>query len=307
MRLTRGLTGLTVPEGRRALTIGAFDGLHLGHQALIARLAALARARGEGAWLVSFEPLPREFLQPSDPPARLTSLRERWRLLAAQPLETLCLLRFNDALRNLSPAAFAQALAGALRASAVVIGHDFRFGRRGEGDPEALRAAGARLGFDVEVVPPVALEGERVSSSAIRAALARGEFERAARALGRAWTMRGRVVPGQRLGRTLGFPTANLPIERRRAPVQGIFAVWVRGLGATALPGVASLGTRPAVQGTGPLLEVHLFDYAGELYGRELEVEFVAKLREEAHFDTLAALTAQMQRDALAARRILGT
>ncbi len=174
MRLTRGLTGLRVPAGRRVLTVGAFDGLHLGHQALIERLAGLARARGEPAWLVSFEPLPREFLQRSDPPARLTSFRERWRLLAPLPLESLCLLRFNDALRNLSPAAFAEALAQVLRASAVVVGHDFRFGRRGEGDAEALRAAGARLGYEVEVVAPVVLEGERVSSSAIRAALAAG-------------------------------------------------------------------------------------------------------------------------------------
>lgn len=307
MRLTRGLTGLRVPAGRRVLTVGAFDGLHLGHQALIERLAALARERGEAAWLVSFEPLPREFLQRSDPPARLTSFRERWRLIAPLPLESLCLLRFNDALRNLAPAAFAAALAQALGASAVVVGHDFRFGRRGEGDAEALRAAGARLGYQVEVVAPVVLEGERVSSSAIRAALAAGDFARAARALGRSWSMRGRVVPGRRLGRTLGFPTANLPVGRRRAPVQGIFAVRVRGISSAALPAVASLGTRPAVQGTEPLLEVHLFDYTGELYGRELEVEFVAKLRAEAHFDTLAALTAQMQRDALAARRILGT
>ena len=306
MRLIRGLSGLRPPPGPCVLTVGAYDGLHRGHQALIAHLLELARASALPAWLVSFEPLPREFLQPTDPPPRLTSFRERWRLLAPSGLDTLCLLRFNEALRNLPAAAFAELLAGQLRAQAVLVGHDFRFGRRGEGDVEALADAGRRLGFKVQVLPPVTLGGERVSSSAIRAALAAGEFLPAARALGRPWSMRGRVVAGERLGRTLGFPTANLRIERHRSPVHGIFAARVHGIAAEALPAVTSLGTRPTVGGREALLEAHVFDFEGELYGRELEVEFVAKLRDEVQFDSLEALTAQMHRDAHAARHVLG-
>jgi riboflavin kinase / FMN adenylyltransferase len=187
----------------------------------------------------------------------------------------------------------------------VVVGHDFRFGCNGEATAPMLAEAGRRLGFSVDVVPPVTLDGERVSSSGVRDALGRGEFEIAKRRLGRPYTMRGRVVPGQRLGRDIGFPTANLRIERRRAPLKGIFAVRVHGIGVAPLAGVASLGTRPTVGGVHTLLEVHLFDFAADIYGREIEVEFVAKLREEEHFPTLDALVEQIHRDAAQARRIL--
>jgi riboflavin kinase/FMN adenylyltransferase len=249
--------------------------------------------------------MPREFLAPNDPPARLTSLRERWRILSGARLDYLWLLRFGEALRNLPGEAFAQLLARELRPRLVVVGHDFRFGRHGEATALVLAAAGTRLGFDVDVLDPVMLDGERISSSGVRAALACGDFERARRWLGRPWSMRGRVMPGRRLGRDLGFPTANLPLERRRAPVAGIFAVRVHGVGSGPLPGVASLGTRPTVAGVEALLEAHLFDFCEDLYGREIEVEFAAKLRDEARFATLEALTAQMRRDAADARRIL--
>ncbi len=305
MKLIRGLAGLRAPAARCVLTVGAYDGLHRGHQALIAHLIERAAEEGLPPVLVSFEPLPREYLQPDDPPARLTSFRERWRLLAPLPLAALCLLTFDRALRNLSAEDFARLLAHGLRASRVVVGHDFRFGHRGTAGTETLVEAGRRLGFAVEVLEPVCLGAERISSSAVRAALAGGEFARAASLLGRPWSMRARVVRGERLGRTLGFPTANLPLKRRRAPVAGVFAVRVHGVGAAALPGVASLGTRPTVNGTEALLEAHLFDFAGDLYGREIAVEFVAKLREEAHFASLAALTAQMHEDAAQARRLL--
>src|SRR5204862_358840 len=258
--------------------------------------------------LLTFEPLPREYLVPDDPPARLTSLRERWRILLSDAsLGYLWLLRFGEPLRNLPAEAFAQLLAEKLRARVVVVGHDFRFARRGEATAAVLAAAGVRLGVQVDVVDPVMLDGERISSSGVRAALADSDFERARRWLGRPWSMRGRVVAGERRGRKLGFPTANLPLERRRAPVAGIFAVRVRGVAGEALPGVASLGTRPTVGGVEPLLEAHVFDFSGDLYGRELEVEFAAKLRDEACFASLAALTAQMRRDADDARRILAT
>ena len=305
MELIRGLSGGRVHGSGCVLTIGTYDGIHLGHQALLARLNEHAKQRGAAAVLLTFEPMPREFLTPNDPPARLTSLRERWRILSGTRLDYLWLLRFGEALRNLPGEAFAQLLARELRPRLVVVGHDFRFGHRGEGTAAVLAAAGTRLGFEVDVLAPVMLDGERVSSRGVRAALACGDFERARRWLGRPWSMRGRVMPGRRLGRDLGFPTANLPLERRRAPVAGIFAVRVHGVGSGPLPGVASLGTRPTVAGDVALLEAHLFDFCEDLYGREIEVEFAAKLRDEARFASLEALTAQMQRDAADARRIL--
>lgn len=306
MQLIRGLSGKGFSGGAGCVvTIGSYDGIHLGHRALLARLAGHAARLTLPAVLLTFEPLPREYLLPDDPPARLTSLRERWRILETTPLDYLWLLRFGESFRNLTAEAFAQLLAGRLDARVVVVGHDFRFGRNGEATAAVLAAAGTRLGFAVDVVDPVTLDGERISSSGVRAALARGDFERAARWLGRPWSMRGRVATGERLGRNLGFPTANLPLERRRAPVAGIFAVRVHGVASEALPGVASLGTRPTVGGVTALLEAHLFDFSGDLYGRELEVEFAAKLREEARFASLEALTAQMRCDAADARRIL--
>ena len=305
MELIRGLSGGRVHGGGCVLTIGTYDGIHLGHQALLARLNERAKQRGAPAVLLTFEPMPREFLTPNDPPARLTSLRERWRILSGTRLDYLWLLRFGEALRNLPGEAFAQLLARELRPRLVVVGHDFRFGRHGEATAAVLAAAGTRLGFAVDVLAPVMLDSERISSSGVRAALACGDFERARRWLGRPWSMRGRVMPGRRLGRDLGFPTANLPLERRRAPVAGIFAVRVHGVGSGALPGVASLGTRPTVAGDEALLEAHLFDFCEDLYGREIEVEFAAKLRDEARFASLEALTAQMRRDAADARRIL--
>ena len=305
MRLIRGPAGLRRPRPGCVLTIGAYDGLHLGHQAMLARLIERAAAASQPAVVVTFEPMPREYLQPQDPPARLTSLRERWRILQAWPLDYLCVLRFDEALRNLSAQEFARVLSQQLGACSIVVGHDFRFGRQGAATAEVLAQAGSTLGFEVEVLPAVTLDGERISSSGVRAALAAGDFARAARWLGTPWSMRARVVAGRRLGRDLGFPTANLPLRRRRAPVAGVFAVRVHGIAGAPLAGVASLGTRPTVAGTEALLEAHVFDFQGDLYGREIAVEFVAKLREEAHFASLAALTAQMHADAAEARRIL--
>jgi len=306
MQLVRGQADLPGRHGGCAVTIGTYDGLHLGHQALIARTRSHARQLGRPSVLLTFEPTPREFLAPQDPPARLTTFRERWRILAASGLDYFWVLRFGEGLRNLTADAFAQLLVERLRPSVVVVGHDFRFARRGEATAPVLAQAGERLGFSVEVVPAVTQDGERISSSGVRAALARGDFAHAGRWLGRAYSMRGRVIGGRRLGRDLGFPTANLALGRHRAPVAGIFAVQVHGVaGSGALPGVASLGTRPTIGGVEALLEAHVFDFAGDLYGREIEVQFVAKLREEQCFATLDALVAQMQRDAADARRIL--
>ena len=288
------------------LTIGAFDGIHRGHQALIERLLQHAGRLGLPPVLLSFEPLPREFLQAQQPPARLTNLRERWRELQARGLERLCLLRFGEALRSQSATQFMERLQAA-RVRLVVVGHDFRFGRGGQADARWCADRAAQYGFSVDVVEPVLIDGERASSGSVRAALAVGDFARAARLLGRAYSMRGRVRGGARLGRQLGFPTANLPVRRRRVALDGVFAVRVCAAGRLAgWPGVASLGTRPMVGGGPWLLEVHLFDFAGDLYGQELEVEFVARLRAEQRFESMDAMVQQMQRDAAAARVVLG-
>ena len=305
MELIRGQVDLPHRHERCVVTIGTYDGLHLGHQALIAQLRSHAGRLAQPAVMLTFEPMPREFLSPADPPARLTTFRERWRILSSAGLEYLWLLRFDEALRNLSSEDFARLLACRLRPSVVVVGHDFRFARKGEATAASLAAAGERLGFAVDVVPAVTVAGERVSSSGVRAALACADFARAGRWLGRPYSMRGRVIGGRRLGRGLGFPTANLALGRRRAPVAGIFAVQVHGVAGAALPGVASLGTRPTIGGGEALLEAHVFDFSADLYGREIEVEFAAKLRDEQRFATLEALTAQMHRDADDARRIL--
>jgi riboflavin kinase/FMN adenylyltransferase len=305
VELIRGLGNLRPHHRGCAVTVGGFDGLHLGHQALIRRLADEAQRLGRPAMFVSFEPMPREYLAPQSPPARLTSLRERWHLLQGMQIANVLVLRFGESLRRLSGEEFAQLLKRDLNAAAVVVGHDFKFGRNGEMSAAELAAGGARFGYRVDVVAPVMLAGERVSSSGVRQALARGDFELAERWLGRAYSMIGRVVHGSHLGRELGFATANIRLHRKRAPLAGIFAVRVKGAAAAALPGVASLGTRPTVGGTEPLLEAHVFDFAGDLYGCEIEVEFVAKLRDEEHFADLAALTRQMHIDAAQARHIL--
>jgi riboflavin kinase/FMN adenylyltransferase len=307
MQLIRGLPPVGALEGGQALTVGTYDGLHLGHQALLARLREHARRLAVPTLMVTFEPMPREFLSPANPPARLTSLRERWRCLETMPLDGLCLLRFGRATRSLTADQFADLLAERLRPAVVVVGHDFRFGRGGGGTAEMLHAAGERLGFAVDIVAPVTLGGERLSSSAIREALAAGDLARAERLLGRPYTMTGRVVRGEQLGRKLGYPTANVRFAHRRLPVTGIFAVRVRVRGAadTGLRGVASIGTRPTVGGTEPLLEVHLFDFDADLYGREIAVQCVQYLRPELKFESLEAMVAQIHRDAEQARQLL--
>jgi riboflavin kinase/FMN adenylyltransferase len=293
------------------VTIGSFDGIHLGHRALIERARQHGLRLGLPAMMVSFEPLPREFLQPADPPTRLSNFRERWRLLEGSGIDRLCLLRFDRRLRMLTGHDF-MALLAAAGARAVVVGHDFRFGRGGEGSAEWCAQQAAQFGFQVDIVAPVLVGDVRVSSGGVRDALGGADFAAAERLLGRPYSMRGRVRSGNRLGRTLGFPTANIAVKRRRVPLQGVFAVRVAGAAGVGSPdrelhpGVANLGTRPMVDGAQMLLEAHLFDFDGDLYGRELEVRFVARLREERRFDSMSAMVQQMRRDADEARRVLG-
>jgi len=308
MRLLRSLAGASSqPSAARgvAATIGGFDGIHLGHAALIRRTRELAGQDGLASMVISFEPLPKEFFSQGAFVPRLTTFRERWRLLQKSGTEVFCVLPFNQALRRLSALDFGRMLATA-GIRHLVIGHDFRAAYRGEADVEWLRRHAPQLGITLHVVDPVVAGGARVSSGRVREALQAGDLRQAAQLLGRNYSMIGRVERGQQLGRTLGFPTANLRLARRQTPMDGIFAIRVHGVSPGAgLAGVASLGTRPTVGGTRPLLEAHVFDFAGDLYGREIEVEFVARLREERKFDSLDAMVVQMHQDAANARSVL--
>ena len=304
-RLFRDVDGGSLCPRGSVVCIGAFDGLHLGHQALVRHAVARAQALGVPAVALSFEPLPREFFGRDNPPPRLTLPRARIGGLLALGVERLGLLRFNAALAAMPAQAFVQrVLVGRLGAREVWIGPEFRFGHRRGGDLALLQAMGGELGFAAGEIEPVHVHGERVSSTRIREALRGGEFAHAAALLGRPYTIGGRVVRGRQLGRTLGFPTANLRFPKTPA-LSGIYATWVHGVFDQPWPSVSSFGTRPTVDGVEPLLEAHLFDFDGDLYGRHLEVEFVAKLRDEEKFPDLATLTAQMHRDAVDARRIL--
>jgi riboflavin kinase / FMN adenylyltransferase len=258
------------------------------------------------ATVLVFEPSSKEFIDPDGAPPRLTRWREKFLALAAQGVERLVTLRFDDCMRAMTPRSFVDALiVEKLGARHMVVGDDFRYGSNAGGTIESLRIAGEAHGFGVEQIAPFVFDGVRVSSTAVRERLELADYSGAARLLGHPYRMMGRVVPGRRLGRTLGFPTANLQLMRRKSPVWGILAVWVRGIAARPLPGVASLGTRPTVNGVEPLLEVHVFDFSGDLYGRSIEVEFVAKLRDEVKFDSLDALVVQMKLDDAQARDLL--
>ncbi len=309
MRLERRMTSadLTSPGRKRVLTIGAFDGLHLGHREIVRRAADIAGAAGASLSVLSFEPTPAEFFAKGEPPARLTCFRERFELLAEMGVDELFCPQFRR-INALGHERFArEVLAGSLRATHVVVGHDFRYGTGRAGTADTLGAAGAELGFDVTVVDAVFLDGERVSSTRIRAALRAGELATARKLLGRDYAMSGRVVHGRGLGRDLGFPTANVNLKRRRAPVDGIFAVQVDGLGSAPRRGVASIGNRPTVGGGDTLLEVHLFDFDERIYGAYITVRFIAKLRSEEKFASLEALTRQMHADVAAAKAALGS
>ncbi|KAF1696091.1 bifunctional riboflavin kinase/FAD synthetase [Pseudoxanthomonas koreensis] len=304
-RLFRDVDGGSLCPRGSVVCIGAFDGLHLGHRALVRHAVARAQALGLPAVALSFEPLPREFFARGNPPPRLTLPRDRIEGLFGLGLDQLGLLRFGAALAAVRARDFARRVrAGRLGAREVWIGPEFRFGNRRGGDLALLQAMGEELGFAAGEIEPVHVGGERVSSTRIREALRAGDFVQAAALLGRPYTIGGRVVRGRQLGRTLGYPTANLRFPKTPA-LSGIYATRVHGIGAQPWPSVSSFGTRPTVDGVEPLLEAHLFDFDGDLYGRHIEVEFVARLRDEEKFPDLPALTAQMHRDADGARRIL--
>jgi len=286
-----------------ALAIGNFDGVHCGHAALLRRLSEVAADRQLVPTVLSFEPHPREFFAPTAAPARLTTLREKLELLTDAGVEQTMICPFNAAFAALTAEEFIdQVLVRGLQTRHLIVGDDFRFGRGRSGDHALLREAGRQHGFTVEAMGSVMQGGERVSSSGVRRALAAGDMERAARLLGRPYVIDGQVTHGQKLGRQIGFATANLRIKHNPLPMTGVFAVEVGGLAERPLPGVANLGIRPTVGGTRPLLEVHLFDFDRDIYGAHIAVRFVHKLRDEQRFPNFDALKAQIAADAAAAR-----
>jgi riboflavin kinase/FMN adenylyltransferase len=286
------------------LTIGNFDGVHHGHRALLARLTAKARELGLPATVLSFEPHPRELFAPDQAPARLTRLREKLELLAECGVDRVHICRFNKALASLTADEFIERiLIAGLGVRHLLIGDDFRFGKARGGDFSLLQAVGSERGFGVEAMHTVDLAGERISSSAIRSALLEGDLEHAARLLGRPYVISGRVGHGDKIGRTLGFPTANIQLKRKRLPLTGVFAVTVSGLGEQPLPGAASIGVRPTLaDGLKPVLEVHLLDFDRSIYGAHVTVNFLHKLRNEEKYASLDALKAQIVRDVAAVR-----
>lgn len=307
MRISRGLPAAA--EGPTAFTIGNFDGVHLGHEAMLDELTRAARRLGVPACVLTFEPHPREFFAPDKAPTRLTSLREKLELLAVCGVDRVHICRFNYAFAQIAADEFIdRILVRGLGARWVLVGDDFRFGARRAGDLVMLKQAAPRFGFEVAALPSVTLEGERVSSTAVRSALAAGELARASELLGRPYSISGRVVRGDGLGQKLGCATANMQMKHNRPPLTGIFAVTVAGVGDQPRRGVASLGVRPTVKVQGaPVLEVHLFDFDENLYRRHLRVDFHHKLRDEEKYADLATLTRQIARDVENARRYFET
>ena len=301
--------GAVVPGGLRGgvVALGNFDGFHLGHQAVVGRAVELARARGVPALVATFDPHPVRYFKPDTPSFRLTTIDQRARLFAAAGADAMVVFAFDAALAGLTAAAFvAERLVGHLGISAVVTGEDFTFGARRGGNVDVLAALGREHGFACETVGPVANAGEIVSSSRIRELLVAGDPVGAAALLTRPFAIEGVVQHGDKVGRTIGYPTANIALGSYLRPAYGVYAVRGRLADGRVLGGAANVGVRPMFDPPKELLEVYFFDFAGDLYGQTVEVELVAYLRPEAKFDGLGALVAQMDADCLAARGVLG-
>ncbi|MDH3616439.1 MAG: bifunctional riboflavin kinase/FAD synthetase [Gammaproteobacteria bacterium] len=308
MRLVRHLADLPHHDLARGsvVTIGAYDGLHLGHTQLLDRVINEARAKKWPSAVISFEPTPKEFFAATSPPARLMRFREKFEALADYGIDIFYCPRFDKGMRGISADAFIRRiLVQGLNARHIVVGDDFHFASRREGTIEHLRRASGALQFGVDQVPSITVDGIRVSSTAIRAALAAGKVERATALLGRPYRMSGKVVKGRQVGRSLGYATANVDVRRRQSAVLGIFAVRVHGLRQGPIDGVASVGTRPTFDLCKPLLEVHLFDFDADIYGEYIHVDFLAHLRAEEKFASVDDLVAQMAIDAENARSAL--
>jgi riboflavin kinase/FMN adenylyltransferase len=298
MELIRGLHNLRPHHCGCVATIGNFDGVHLGHQAVLGQLAEKSAELGVPSLVMIFEPQPLEYFRPHPVVARLTRLREKVQALRRFAVDRVLCIRFDRAFADLPAEQFIdEVLVQKLGVRYLVVGDDFRFGRDRIGNYAMLQQAGQRHGFHVTHMHTFNIGGERVSSTRIRHALAVGDMALAGQLLGRPYRMSGRVAHGNKLGRQLGFPTANLFVHRKLTPVAGIYVVELFGLEDDPHPGVASVGTRPTVDGTRCLLEVHLLNFNGDLYGRHVQVEFLKKLRDEARFDSLEELRTQIAID----------
>ncbi|MBV8803178.1 MAG: bifunctional riboflavin kinase/FAD synthetase [Gammaproteobacteria bacterium] len=302
-KLIRGLYNNSFPQKGCVLTIGNFDGIHLGHQALIKRIKASAQELAISSMVMTFEPQPLEYFAAEHPVPRLTRFREKFSLLSASGVDQVCVVRFNAKIAALTAEEFIKKiLCETLHVKHLIVGKDFRFGYQRQGDINMLRAAGALFNFTVEIMPDVILAGERVSSTRVRKALGENNLALAEGLLGRPYSMMGKVVYGNQLGRQLGFPTANIYLHRIATPVHGIYVVGVYGLKKKPVKGVANVGTRPTVDGTRILLEVYLFNFKQMIYGKEVTVEFYEKLREEERYANLELLKDQMKKDAKLAK-----
>ncbi len=303
MKLIRGLHNLSTALDGCVATIGNFDGLHLGHQHVINQLKAVAEIDNLPTVVILFEPQPVEFFAPSQAPRRLARFRDKIIQLGEIGIDYMVCLQFNQQLANLSAAEFVQQiLVERLNIRHLVIGDDFRFGKGRCGDFAFLQQAGEKAGFEVENSHTLLIDNERVSSTRIRQCLADNDLVMARLLLGRPYTLSGRVAHGKKLGRDLGFPTINLKMGSRPIAAYGIFAVLVKGIDNRILRGVASIGTRPTVNGVGTWLEVYILNFAEQIYGRCVDVELLHKIRDEEKFDSLQALTARIERDIEAAK-----
>ncbi len=310
MRLVRHLPDLPYAELERGsvVTIGTFDGLHLGHQQLLDSVVSNARDNGMPSIVMSFEPMPMEYFAAERPPARLMRFGEKFEELASRGIDIFYCPHFAQPMRDISAADFIRRiLIHGLDTRHLVVGDDFHFARHREGSIEELCGASAALGYEVEQLPSLIVNGERVSSTIIREALASGDLQRATALLGRPYRMSGKIIDGEKLGRTFGFPTANIALRRRQSAVMGVFAVRVQGLPGRPRDAVASVGTRPTFDGTKTLLEAHIFDFDEDIYGEYIHVDFIARLRSQIKFDDVDELVAQMHLDADNARSILAT
>lgn len=308
LKLIRHLETLSKHPHRSIVTIGNFDGVHCGHQEVLSELKLHANILQLPVWIIIFEPQPKEYFSPYVAPPRLSSLREKIIALKSYGVEHVACLRFNAKLANLSAMEFVQKiLVDYLNVAYVMVGEDFRFGKDRAGDIHLLRKLGEAYCFQVLTIDTLYQDNQRVSSTRVRHALTEHNFDLANRLLGRPYSICGRVIQGDKRGRLLGFPTANIFLGKRILPIAGVYAVRVHGLADQALPGVANAGTRPTVDGVHRSLEVHLFDFDQEIYGRYIEIEFVQFVRSEMRFDGLQSLKEQIAKDVEQAKEILFT
>jgi riboflavin kinase/FMN adenylyltransferase len=298
MELIRGLHNLRPHHHGCVATIGNFDGVHLGHQAVIGQLAEKGEALELPTTVICFEPQPLEVFRPDEVPPRLTRLREKLQALKRYSVDRVLLIRFNQRFAAMTAEAFIdEVLVRGLGIRYLVVGDDFRFGKGRTGDFAMLQQAGQQHGFQVVSMHTFNVDGERVSSTRVREALVNGDLETAEKLLGRPYRMCGRVAHGDKIGRTIGIPTANIFLHRKRSPLHGIFVVEVFGLDQEPVMGAASIGTRPTVGGTRTLLEIHLLDFDDHIYGKHLQINFLHKIRDEEKYDTMEELKARMNLD----------